>query len=159
TDVPEDIYTVASNEWADDFNSTFIVYISQNESSSRFTPIVINIREVVDSDSMSDTILFSTLVYEKYKISPIVLIILSTSINREELGISEDTFLILFKSTFWAYKCFLFSPSGISSAHDRSTPTSLVALCQFISSPSKTFSLYEAQPHSICFTCESKSNV
>ncbi|KAI7863972.1 hypothetical protein BDF14DRAFT_1938293 [Spinellus fusiger] len=100
TDVPEDIYTVALDEWADDFNSTFIVYISQNESSSRFTPIIINIREVVDSDSMSDTILFSTLVYEKYNISPIVLIIPSSSINREELGISEDTFLIPFKSTF-----------------------------------------------------------
>lgn len=77
-----------------------VVYISQNENSSRFTPIVINIREVVDSDSMSDTILLSTLVYEKYKISPIVLIIPSTPINREELGINEDTFLIPFKSTF-----------------------------------------------------------
>ncbi|KAI9480787.1 MAG: hypothetical protein EXX96DRAFT_607585 [Benjaminiella poitrasii] len=140
TDVPEDVYMVVSNERTDDFN-------------------IINIREVVDSDSMLDTILFSTLVHEKYKISPIVLIIPSTSINREELGVSEDTFLIPFKSTFWVHKCFLFSPSGISSADDRSIPTSLVALCQFISSPSKTFSLNEAQPHSICFTCDAKNNI
>jgi hypothetical protein len=106
---------------------------------------------------MSSAILFSTLVYEKFKILPTVLIIPSKPINKEELDISEDSFLIPLKSTFWAYKCFLFSPSGISSADGRSIPTTLVALCQFISNPSKTFSLYEAQSHSICFVCEAKS--
>ncbi|KAI7907814.1 uncharacterized protein BX663DRAFT_425727, partial [Cokeromyces recurvatus] len=137
--------------------STFIIYISQNESDSRFTPIVINIQEVVDSDSMSSTILFSTLAFKKNKILPTVLIIPSKPINKEELNISEDSFLIPLKSTFWAYKCFLFSPSGISSADDRPIPTTLIALCQFILSPNKTFSLYEAQSHSICFICEAKS--
>lgn len=86
-----------------------------------------------------------------------MLIIPSKSINREELGISEGSVFIPLQSVFWADKCLLFSPSGISSADDRST--ALVALCQFISSPSKTLSLYETQSHSICLTCEAKTNV
>ncbi|KAI9270868.1 hypothetical protein BY458DRAFT_417239, partial [Sporodiniella umbellata] len=114
--IPADSYAVASTEWADEFDSTFIVYIPQNENVSRCIPIVINTKEVVDSDSMSNTILFCRRVYEKFKILPTVLTIPTKSINSEELGINEGSFLIPLKSTFWAYKCFLFSPSGIRSA-------------------------------------------
>ncbi|KAG2195958.1 hypothetical protein INT47_007094 [Mucor saturninus] len=124
-DIPADSYKVAPND------------------DSRFTPMIINIQEVVDSDSMSNS---SDRFDHSFK-----------SINKEELDISEDSFLIPLKSAFWAYKYFLFSPSGISSLDGRSKPTMLVALCQLISSPSKTLSLYEAQSHSICFVCETKS--
>lgn len=106
---------------------------------------------------MSNLILFCRRVYEKFKILPTILIIPTKSINSEELDVNEDSFLIPLKSTFWAYKCFLFSPSGNKSADDRLTPT-LVTLCRFISNPNKVISLYETEPHNICLTCEAKKS-
>lgn len=96
-----------------------IIYIPQNENVSRCTPIVINTQEVVGFDSMANMILFCRRVYENFKILPTVLIIPTKSINSKKLGIKEGSFLIPIKSTFWAYKCFLFSPSGIRSADGR----------------------------------------
>lgn len=135
-----------------------LVCIPQNENVSRCIPIVINTQEVVDSDSMSNTILLCRRVYEKFNILPTVLIIPTKSINSEELGINEGSFLIPLKSTFWAYRCFLFSPSGIKSADDRIIPT-LVTLCRFISNPNKITSLFETESHNICLTCKAKNYV
>lgn len=107
--VPANSYTMAQTEWADT-KGVYTVYTSQNANDDMFNPVLIAIQEEVSPVSMLETIEHCTLVYEKFKLLPTVLIISvkgNSSLNDNEVfSVDDDSYLVRFKSSVWAHKCF-----------------------------------------------------
>ncbi|KAI9262864.1 hypothetical protein EDC94DRAFT_671124 [Helicostylum pulchrum] len=112
TDVPANTYSVAQTEWANS-NGDYTLYVSQN-TNNKSVPLPIAIQEEVNQTTMLNTIGHCTLVYEKLKLLPTVLIISvkdsSNLKSEEEFSVDGDSYLMQCESKFWAYKCFLFLP-------------------------------------------------
>ncbi|KAI7866169.1 hypothetical protein BDF14DRAFT_1728978, partial [Spinellus fusiger] len=73
TDVPEDIYTVALDEWAN--GSRFdIVYMAKDKPTAERPPIIIEFQDKVSREFMNRVIGYSLSAYCRYKAYSIVLI-------------------------------------------------------------------------------------
>jgi hypothetical protein len=80
TDIPENSYTAAQTEWADGSRSD-VIYASRNKSKS-MPLIIIELQYQVDQMFMLRLIKYSSNVYHRFKILPIVLVIVSQSFSR-----------------------------------------------------------------------------
>ncbi|KAG0798332.1 hypothetical protein G6F16_010089 [Rhizopus arrhizus] len=96
-DVPANNYTVAKTDWTD-AKGVYTLYASQNTSNDTFIPVHIAIQEEVDQTTMLKTIEQCTLVYEKLRILPTVLVISIKSSSRlkndGEFNAVDNSFLI-----------------------------------------------------------------
>lgn len=103
---------MAQTEWANS-NGDYTLYVSQN-TNNKSVPLPIAIQEEVNQTTMLNTIGHCTLVYEKLKLLPTVLIISikdSSNLKSEEgFSVDGDSYLMQCESKFWAHKCFLFLP-------------------------------------------------
>jgi hypothetical protein len=139
------------------------LYVSQN-TNNKFIPLLVAIQEEVNQTTMLETIEHCTLVYEKLRLLPTVLIIsIKNSPNlmdNEEFSVDGDSFLMQCESKFWAHKCFLFFPDDSINLNRVNTSTSaLFTLCQFISNPNKSISLsLDLDTQSTCLSCEATAN-
>lgn len=154
---------MAKTDWTD-AKGVYTLYASQNTSNDTFIPVHIAIQEEVDQTTMLKTIEQCTLVYEKLRILPTVLVISIKSSSRlkndGEFNAVDNSFLIQCKSKFWANECFLVFSDDLFSVNivNRSTPA-LFTLCQFISNPNKLFTLsHNLDIQTTCLACEATSN-
>ncbi|KAG2221286.1 hypothetical protein INT45_000199 [Circinella minor] len=94
TDAPSDSYSVAQTEWLDGSRSDML-YASQIET---LPPILIECQYHVNQDFMLRVIQYSSNVYRRYKMLPIVLAIVTKSFSKEkfqdEFTTSKDGFLL-----------------------------------------------------------------
>jgi hypothetical protein len=80
TDVPANSYTVAQTEWADGSRSDMI-YASRVETTESLPPILIELQYQVNQDFMLRLIKYSFNAYKRYKVLPIVLVIVTKSFS------------------------------------------------------------------------------
>ncbi|KAI9478752.1 MAG: hypothetical protein EXX96DRAFT_258784 [Benjaminiella poitrasii] len=136
----------------------FITYVSKNVKEDRFTPVVISIQKEVCRASLLVVIRYSTLVYEKYKLLPTVLIISSKghpSLDDCEVNIDIDSPFKRIESKFWAQDCSLFLPGTVSTTVNSKSTCVLSTLCESISHQNKRlYFLHNAERQSFLLTCE-----
>ncbi|KAG1139154.1 hypothetical protein G6F37_010170 [Rhizopus arrhizus] len=162
-DVPANNYAVAKTDWAD-AKGVYTLYASQNTSNDKFIPVHIAIQEEVDQTTMLKTIEQCAFVYEKHRILPTVLVISIKSSSRlkNDGGFSavDNSFLMQYKSKFWANECFLFFPDDLFNVNIVNRPTpALFTLSQFISNPNKSFTLsHNLNTQTTFLACEATSN-
>ncbi|EIE79741.1 hypothetical protein RO3G_04446 [Rhizopus delemar RA 99-880] len=135
TDVPEDIYTVTSNEWANGSRSD-IVYMVKDKPTAERPPIIIEFQYKVSRDFMNRVISYSLSAYCRYKAYPVVLIFaikgfLSVDIEKGFSCGDESPFLKI-ESRFWAKDCLLISQSSIDKFLSRSPMKPIVDLGYYL---------------------------
>ncbi|KAG2206811.1 hypothetical protein INT47_007567 [Mucor saturninus] len=156
--IPVDTYMVApieSPETTTDKNM-YTLYVSKNEISDKWVPVLVVVQETVDHVTMGETIKRCLLVYEERRISPTVLIIsLKDSLSVVDWGQfdEEDAFFLQkIQCSYWSEKCLVFFPNPLN---DDSSVPSLTAFCQFISNTKKTFSSFQdIETGVISLTCK-----
>ncbi|KAI8983919.1 hypothetical protein BDF20DRAFT_857021 [Mycotypha africana] len=117
-DVPANTYSVAQSEWADGTRSD-VLYASKIEKAEALPPILIESQYYVDQDFMIRLISYSSNVYKRYKVLPIVLVIVTKSFSKasfkNEFNTSSDGFLLEASCKFWAKQCFLLTADAVSN--------------------------------------------
>jgi hypothetical protein len=95
---------------------------------------------------------------EKKNLLPTVLIISSSRLDERidlDIDMNVDSSLKLIKSDFWARECLLFLPDSISTPRNSKYTNTLIAVCQYISNPSKIlFFSSNAERQTIQLICE-----
>lgn len=160
--IPANSYAVARTEWAAT-KDAYTLYVSRKTNDGRFVPVLIAVHEEVNHVTMLETIEHCTVVYEKFRLLPTVLIISingsSSLMDDNEFSAVDDLFLVRCKSSFWAQKCFLFFPDSVNINATNTSRPSLTSLCQFISNPNKTLLFrHNLENETICLTCEAVTN-
>ncbi|CEG62933.1 hypothetical protein RMATCC62417_00161 [Rhizopus microsporus] len=113
-DVPSNSYTVAQSEWADGTRSDM-----GYASTESLPPILIEFQYQVNQDFMLRLINYSSNVYKRYKLFPIVLVIVTKSFSsakfQSEFTISSKGSLLEASCKFWAKQCFLLTADAVSN--------------------------------------------
>ncbi|ORE00691.1 hypothetical protein BCV72DRAFT_178336, partial [Rhizopus microsporus var. microsporus] len=111
-DVPPDSYSVVPTEWADGSRSDMVY------ASTEFPPILIEIQYRVNQEFMLRLINYASDVYKRYKMLPIVLVIVTKSFSsaefQNEFTVSAEGLLLETGCKFWAKKCFLLTADAVS---------------------------------------------
>ncbi|KAI7888698.1 uncharacterized protein EV154DRAFT_396852, partial [Mucor mucedo] len=155
--IPVDTYTVAPIESFATTTTTdknmYTLYVSKNEISDKWGPVLVVVQEIVDHVTMGETIKRCLLVYEERHISPTVLIIsLQDSLDWGQFDEEDDFFLRKIQCSYWSEKCLVFFSNPLNNV--LSVP-SLTSFCQFISNTKKTFSSFQdLKTGIISLTCE-----
>lgn len=158
-DISPDSYSVAPTEWADT-KGVYTLYVSQNMSNEKLTPVLVVIQEEVDQSTMLEIVERSALVCENFRILPTVLVISIKSSsdlkNAGEFEVIDHPFLMQCESKFWASKCYLFFTDNLVNMNTTNTfANALFSLCHFISNPNKSFTLsHPLNTQTISLTCE-----
>ncbi|KAG1515230.1 hypothetical protein G6F52_009736 [Rhizopus delemar] len=134
-DVPDDLYTAGQTDWVDGSKSDAL-YVSKLEITDATPPILIEVQNKVNQDFISRLIRYSTFVYSRYKLLPIVFVVAIngfTSIALEaEFGTNSNGFLLESGSKFWAKKFLLISAKSIKEQIKQEPMEPLAALGYFM---------------------------
>ncbi|KAI9262866.1 hypothetical protein EDC94DRAFT_518636, partial [Helicostylum pulchrum] len=106
--------------WLDtDGTRSDIVYASKIEKAESLPPILIESQYYVDQDFMLRLISYSSNSYKRYKVLPIILVIVTKSFSKanfqDEFTTSSEGFLLQASCRFWAKQCFLLTAGAVSN--------------------------------------------
>ncbi|KAG1049658.1 hypothetical protein G6F43_008029 [Rhizopus delemar] len=148
TDVTENSYTVASNEWMDGTRPD-VVYTVKDKPTAINPHILIEFQDKVSRDFMSRLINYSLFAYHGYKVYPIDLVFVikgfsSVSVEKEFIVASEKPFLKI-ESKFWTKECLLLLAKSILGYIGQSPMDPMVAMGYFLTSGAVSLGSLEHQ--------------
>ncbi|KAI7889105.1 uncharacterized protein EV154DRAFT_446886, partial [Mucor mucedo] len=128
---PENSYTVAPTEWADNSRSD-VLYTPRAEVTKTMPPILIVTQYLVDQEFMLRLIRYASSTYDRYRVLPLILVIVtkgfSSTTFRREFTVSSNGFLLEASCLFWAKQCLLLSAESINGHLNQATLDPMVAL-------------------------------
>ncbi|CAO0793162.1 unnamed protein product [Mucor circinelloides] len=135
TSIPDNSYTTAQTEWTDGSRSD-VVYASPIKTTELLPPILIELQYQVDQDFMLRLIAYASHTYKRYKVLPIILVIVTKSFSsadfQREFTISRNGLLLEASCKFWAKKCVLLTANAVSTHLNQEILDPMIALGLFL---------------------------